>query len=221
MILFADTADIAQLREIKDMGLLQGITTNPSIAARAGSKLLDVLAAIRDEFPGIPLFGQVVAEQLEDILQQARAIHAIGPNMVVKIPATMQGIKATATLCKEGIQTCPTAILTAPQALMAGLAGATYIGHYTGQNNKLGICGMEILKDICAIYPCEKTIGTQVVAASITLVRELIDAALAGAHIATAPYKIFLDAVNMPMPLTHHYIDAFYEDWTSAGCSFS
>lgn len=216
MKLLADTADLNELKELKEMGLVSGVTTNPTIASRAGADLLKVLEGIVNMLPGLPIFGQVVATDSENIVKQARLINSVGPNMVVKLPAIIESVKAIRVLSEENIQVCATTILTAAQALLAARAGATYLSPYTGQNDIIGFRGVDTLRDIVNIID-HFNMKTQVIAASVEKPQEVVDYALAGAHLATLPYHVFIETFSRPMPLTQSYIDSFYKDWTDAG----
>ena len=217
MKLFADTADLRELKELDEMGLICGITTNPTIASQTGKNLVDVLANIAKEFPEIPVFGQVVAKDTEGMVAEARKIVTAGKNIVVKLPATREAVKAIKILHAEGIKTCATAVLTASQGFLCATAGADYVAPYTGQNDVIGYDGLVTLEQLCDVSH-EEGLPTEVLAASIEKPQEIVEYALAGADIVTMPYHVFTDTFDSPLPLTKYYVDRFYKDWSGAGC---
>ena len=190
MKLFADTADLRELKELDEMGLICGITTNPTIASQTGKNLVDVLANIAKEFPEIPVFGQVVAKDTEGMVAEARKIVTAGKN---------------------------TAVLTASQGFLCATAGADYVAPYTGQNDVIGYDGLVTLEQLCDVIH-EEGLPTEVLAASIEKPQEIVEYALAGADIVTMPYHVFTDTFDSPLPLTKYYVDRFYKDWSGAGC---
>lgn len=219
MRIFADTANIEELKKLKEMGIVDGVTTNPSIISQEGDDALAILKKIVDLFPELPVFGQVTAESKEAMIEQAKKINGVGPHMVVKIPATMEGIKAVAALSQMGIQTCATAVLTAAEGLLLAQAGATYVAPYTGQNDIIGYKGTDTLQDMAEVFE-RLSYDTQILAASIEKAQEMVDYFVAGAHCITVPYFVFEKTFTSPGPLTEHYIKSFRNDWDGAGCSF-
>lgn len=217
MRLLADTANLEELKKLKEMGIVEGVTTNPSIIAKEGSDCLEILKKIVELFPELPVFGQVTAETAEGMVEQAEKINSVGPHMVVKIPATMEGIKAIAVLSEKGIDTCATAVLTAPEGLLLAQAGATYVAPYTGQNDIIGFRGTETLRQMAEVFHSLK-LKTQILAASIEKSQEMIDYFLAGADCITVPYFVFEKSFTSPGPLTDHYVGNFRTDWENAGC---
>lgn len=217
MKFFADTANLTELRELDEMGLICGITTNPTIISQTGRDMLAVLAGLSKEFPDYPVFGQVIAAERDGIIKEAEAISGTGKNIVVKIPATTEGAKAIHALKKNRIKTCATAVLTAAQGFLCATAGAAYVAPYTGQNDVIGFRGLTTLEELSkAIH--DEGLEIEVLAASLKKPQEIIDCALAGADIATIPYHVFIDAFNGPKPLTDYYVGRFYENWSAAGC---
>ena len=217
MRIFADTANLEELSKLKEMGLVDGVTTNPSIISREGQDAIEVLKRICDMFPELPVFGQVTAEDKDGMIEQAKKINSVGPHMVVKIPATMEGIKAVAALSEMGIQTCATAVLTAAEALLLAQAGATYVAPYTGQNDIIGFRGTDTLEQIADVY-ARLGYKTQILAASIEKAQEMVDYFTSGADCITVPYFVFEKTFVSPGPLTAHYIGNFKTDWEKAGC---
>ena len=198
------------------MGILSGVTTNPSIAAREGSDLTAVLQTITELLPGIPVFGQVTAVDMDGMMEEARRIHMAGRDIVVKIPVTDFSLEVIHCLKKEEIRTCATAVLTAAQGLLCALAGADYVAPYTGQNDWIGFRGIETLRELSELFH-GKGIKTKILAASIEKPQEIVDFALAGADILTIPYHTFIQVFCGPMPLVQHYVDAFRKDWDAVG----
>lgn len=217
MRLLADTANIQELEILKNRKLIDGVTTNPSIISKEGKDALKVLGAICRLLPDMEVFGQVVGETAEDMIEDAKKIHSVGPHMVVKIPANFCGIEAIAKLKDLKIRTCATAVLTAPEALLCAQAGASYVAPYTGQNDIIGFRGTETLSQIAEVFK-HLSIETKILAASIEKPQELVDYFLAGADCLTFPYSVFEKAFTAPNPLTQKYVDNFRSDWDKAGC---
>ena len=220
MKLFADTGDVQELQKLDEMGLISGVTTNPSILSKEGRDAIASLRKICDLLPAYPVMAQVTVPEADGMVKQARTINATGPNMVVKIPATNEGLKAIAALKKENIRTCATAILTSAEALLCATAGASYVAPYTGQNNILGFDGLRTLREIAQMFAAGKQ-DCQILAASIDKPQDMVDVAVAGAHIATFTYEQLLAVCDKPSPLTQYYIGRFMDDWNGAGAFFS
>lgn len=217
MRILADTANLEELKKLKEMGIVDGVTTNPSIISKEGSDCLAVLKAIVDLFPGLPVFGQVTAETKDGMIEQAKKINSVGDNMVVKIPATIEGIKAIAVLSELGIATCATAVLTAGEALLLAQAGATYVAPYTGQNDIIGFRGVDTLDQMGEMF-ARLGYETQILAASIEKSQEMVDYFISGADCITVPYFVFEKTFTSPGPLTSHYVNNFKTDWENASC---
>ena len=219
MKIFADTANVNELRELDEMGLICGVTTNPTILSREGPDAINSLRQIRNLLFNYPILAQVVATDHKGMVEEGRMIKAVGPQLVVKIPATNEGIKAIATLKKENIRTCATAILTSAEALLCAAAGADYVAPYTGQNNIIGFDGLATVREIAAMLAIGK-IKCQILAASIDKPQDIVDVAVAGAHIATLTYAQLIAVCDKPAPLTNYYVDNFLADWNKAGAYF-
>lgn len=217
MRLLADTANINELETLWNMKLIDGVTTNPSIISREGQDSLKVLDAICRRIPEVEVFGQVVGETAEEMIEDAKRIAAVSPRIVVKIPADLNGVKAIAKLRDLEIKTCATAVLTAPEALLCAQAGASYTAPYTGQNDIIGFRGTETLSQISEVYK-RLHMKTKILAASIEKPQEMVDYFLAGADCLTLPYSVFEKTFTMPEPLTRKYVDQFRSDWDKAGC---
>lgn len=199
MKLFIDTAEVEEIRKANDMGVICGVTTNPSLIAKSGRDFKEVIKEITSIVDG-PISGEVKASTLdaEGMIEEGREIAKIHPNMVVKIPMTVEGLKAVKVLSKEGIKTNVTLIFSANQALLAARAGATYVSPFLGRLDDISTAGINLIQDISDIFTIHD-IKTEIIAASIRHPMHVTDAALAGAHIATIPYSVLLQCVKHPL----------------------
>ena len=209
MKIFIDTADINEIREIAQWGVLSGATTNPSLLAKAGGEPEEVIREIC-ELVGGPVSAEVVATDAEGMIAEARRLAKIHPNVVVKIPMTEEGLKAVSALSAEGIATNVTLVFSAPQGLLAARAGARYVSPFIGRVDDIGHDGMETVRQLAEIFDIHG-IETEIIAASIRHPRHIIEAALAGAHIATVPPKVLRQLVKHP--LTDRGLERFLADW--------
>lgn len=211
MKLFIDTANVEEIRKANDMGIIDGVTTNPSLIAREGRDLNSVLLEIAKIVEG-PISGEVkaTATEVKDMVEQGRQIAKLHPNMVVKIPMTKAGLKAVSVLSKEGIKTNVTLIFSVNQALLAARAGASYVSPFVGRLDDISQDGTALIEDIVTIM---RTYGyqTEVIAASIRSTVHVTRCAMAGADIATVPYKILLQMTEHP--LTAQGIEKFQKDY--------
>jgi len=213
MQIFLDTANIEQIRQGAKLGVVSGVTTNPSLMYKEG--LADYEAAVKEIcsiIPG-PVSVEVTAEDPAEMLQQARNMSQWAENVVIKIPATINGIGVTSTLAKEGIKVNVTLCFSLNQAVLAALANATFISPFVGRLDDIGNDGMELVKDIVGVYK-EYNYNTKVIAASIRHPQHCVVAARIGAHIATVPYSVLIQM--MQHPLTDIGIARFMADWKSA-----
>lgn len=212
MKLFIDTANVEDIKKANDMGVICGVTTNPSLIAKEGRDFNEVIREIADIVDG-PISGEVRATTVdaEGIIKEGREIAAIHPNMVVKIPITAEGLKAVNVLSKEGIKTNVTLIFTANQALLAARAGAAYVSPFLGRLDDISQPGIELIRDIVAIFENYTDIRTEIIAASVRNPIHITDCALAGADIATIPYKTIEKMLKHP--LTDQGIVKFQEDY--------
>ena len=210
MRFFIDTADVDEIRKANDMGVISGVTTNPSLIAKSGRKFEDVIAEITSIVDG-PISGEVKAttEKAEDMILEAREIAKIHPNMVIKIPMTAEGLKAVKVLTKENIKTNVTLVFSANQALLAARAGATYVSPFLGRLDDISTPGIDLIKTIAEIFRIHN-IKTQIIAASIRNPIHIIDSAIAGADIATVPYAVLMQCIKHP--LTDAGIEKFIKD---------
>ncbi len=211
MRFFVDTANVEEIRKANDMGVICGVTTNPSLIAKEGRNFNEVIAQIADIVDG-PISGEVKATttDAEGMIAEGREIAAIHPNMVVKIPMTAEGLKATRVLSAENIKTNVTLVFTAAQALLAARAGATYVSPFLGRLDDVSTPGIDLICDIAEIFGLHD-IRTQIIAASIRNPIHVIDCAKAGADIATVPYKVIEQMIKHP--LTDAGIAKFQADY--------
>ena len=211
MRFFIDTANVDDIRKANDMGVICGVTTNPSLIAKEGRVFEEVIAEIASIVDG-PISGEVKATttDAEGMIKEGREIAKIHPNMVVKIPMTTEGLKAVKVLSAEGIKTNVTLIFTANQALLAARAGATYVSPFLGRLDDISVRGVDLITEISEIYDVAG-IETEIIAASIRNPMHITDCALAGADIATVPYKVIEQMTHHP--LTDAGIKKFQEDY--------
>ena len=211
MKFFIDTANVEDIRKANDMGVICGVTTNPSLIAKEGRVFEDVIAEIASIVDG-PINGEVKATttDAEGMIREGREIAKIHPNMVVKIPMTVEGLKAVKVLSSEGIRTNVTLIFTANQALLAARAGATYVSPFLGRVDDISVRGVELIEEIAEIFEVAG-IETEIIAASVRNPIHVTDCARAGADIATVPYKVIEQMMHHP--LTDAGIRKFQEDY--------
>ena len=211
MKFFVDTANVEEIRKAIDMGIICGVTTNPSLIAKEGRDFNQVIAEIASIVDG-PISGEVKATttDVEGMIKEGREIAAIHPNMVVKIPMTVEGLKAVKVLHAEGIKTNVTLIFSAAQALLAARAGATYVSPFLGRLDDISMPGIDLINEITEIFMMHD-IQTEIIAASIRNPIHVIDCAKAGADIATVPYKVLEQMTKHP--LTDQGIAKFQADY--------
>jgi len=215
MNLFLDTADTAVLRTLAVTGLVDGVTTNPSLIAKSGRPMGEVIAEICGFVEG-PVSAEVAATELEAMLAEGRALAGIAPNVVVKLPVTKNGLIAVRVLAEEGIQTNVTLCFSANQALLAAKAGATYISPFVGRLADTGEDGMQLVHDIRAVYD-NYAFDTEILAASMRSTDHVQAAAIAGADCATIPPAVF--EALFKHPLTEQGLELFEADWARTGQS--
>ncbi|EMU52858.1 fructose-6-phosphate aldolase [Clostridium butyricum] len=212
MKFFLDTANVDYIREANEMGVICGVTTNPSLVAKEGRDFNEVIKEITEIVDG-PISGEVVSEDAEGMIKEGREIAAIHKNMIVKIPMTAEGLKATKVLSKEGIKTNVTLIFSATQALLAANAGATYVSPFLGRVDDISMIGMDLVRDIAEIFSVHG-IETEIIAASVRNPIHVIEAAKAGADIATVPFNLVEQMIKHP--LTDQGLEKFKADWAAA-----
>ena len=215
MQLFLDTTDIGLLKELTATGLVDGVTTNPTLIAKSGRPMLEVIAEICDLVEG-PVSAEVAATEVEGMLAEGAKLAGIAQNVVVKLPLTRAGLIATAEFAVQGIATNVTLCFSAAQALLAAKAGATYISPFIGRLDDYGAEGMGLIQEIRAIYD-NYDFDTEILAASIRTPAHVTAAALAGADCATIPPTVFADLFKHP--LTEKGLEQFMSDWAKTGQS--
>ena len=210
MQIFLDTANIDEIKQAAKLGIISGITTNPSLVSKeATTDYQTITKEICSIIPG-PVSVEVLVEGVESMIEQARHISSWAPNVVIKIPATVDGLQATSVLAREKIKVNFTLCFSPNQSLLGALAGATYVSLFVGRLDDAGHSGMQIVKEIVDIFK-RYEISTQVIAASIRHPQHCVAAAKAGAHIATVPYNVLMQMIQHP--LTDIGITRFLSDW--------
>jgi transaldolase len=212
MHIFLDTANIEQIRDAVKLGVISGVTTNPTLVSKESGDYQDLVKQICDLVPG-SVSAEVLGETAPEMITEAREIATWAPNIAIKIPASVAGLEATAVLSKENIKVNFTLCFSLNQALLAAQAGATYVSSFVGRMDDIGQDGMGLVKDIVDVFARYKMV-TQVIAASIRHPRHCVLAAQAGAHIATVPYQVLMQM--MRHPLTDAGIIRFREDFKAA-----
>ena len=212
MRFFLDTANVEEIREVASWGLLDGVTTNPSLIAREKKNIHAVIREICGIVDG-PVSAEVIATTAPEMIAEGRELAALAENVVVKVPMTIEGLKAVCGLSELDIPTNVTLVFSANQALMAARAGAVFVSPFVGRLDDISEEGIHLVKTITDIFATHD-IGTEVIAASIRHPMHVTQAALAGAHISTVPYKVMLSLVQHP--LTDAGIQRFLDDWKKA-----
>ncbi|WJY26527.1 MULTISPECIES: fructose-6-phosphate aldolase [Sporosarcina] len=211
MKFFIDTANFDEIKEAHSWGILSGVTTNPSLVAKENISFHDRLKEITALVPG-SVSAEVIALDAEGMVKEGRELAALAPNITVKLPMTPEGLKACSVFAKEGIKTNVTLIFSANQALMAARAGATYVSPFIGRLDDIGQDGLALIETIADIFTIHN-MDTEIIAASIRSPQQITNAALAGAHISTVPFKVLNQLFSHP--LTDQGIDQFLKDWES------
>ena len=217
MKFFADTADVAELRELKDLGLLDGVTTNPSLIAKSGRKFTEVIAEICSFVEG-PVSAEVAALDFDGMMKEANVLRKIAKNVTVKVPLTLEGLKACRVLSGEGTMVNVTLCFSPNQALLAAKAGATFISPFVGRLDDIHQDGMELIAEIRQIYD-NYDFDTNILVASVRTANHIKEAALIGADYATAPAAVLKSLVKHP--LTDKGIEQFLADWKKTGQSIA
>jgi len=213
MKIFLDTANVNEIKEGVALGVVDGVTTNPSLAAKEKRAFRPLVEEICSIVPG-DVSLEVVAADYEGMIKEGQELAQVAPNVVVKVPLTADGLKAVKYLSGKGIRMNQTLCFSAPQALLSAKAGATYISPFLGRLDDIGAVGMDLIRDICQIYR-NYDFKTQVLAASIRNPLHVIDAAKAGAHVATMPFAVLQQLIKHP--LTDAGLKKFTEDWEKSG----
>lgn len=197
MKIFIDSADVAEIRDAAAMGVIDGVTTNPSLVAKTGRRLEDVIVEICEIVDG-PISAEVLATDTDGIIREGRELAKLHPNVVVKVPLIADGLKAVRVFSEEGIATNVTLCFSPTQAMLAAKAGATYISPFLGRIDDISGEGMELIEQIVTIYR-NYDFGTQVLAASIRHPVHVVQAAMIGAHVSTIPHKVILQLLKHPL----------------------
>ncbi len=209
MKLFIDTANTEEIRQASDLGVICGVTTNPSLIAKEGRDFVEVVKEITTIVDG-PISAEVISLEHEKMVDEALELAKIHKNIVIKIPMCAEGLKAVKILSQKGIRTNVTLIFSAAQALLAARAGASFVSPFLGRLDDIGSNGMILIRDITEIFE-KHQISTEIIAASIRHPIHVIEAAKAGCHIATVPYKVIMQMISHP--LTDSGIARFLKDW--------
>lgn len=212
MKFFLDTANLEEIKTVASWGILDGVTTNPSLVAKENRPFKDLVAEICRVVPG-PISAECVASEAAAIVPEAKALAAIAPNVVIKIPVGIEGLKATTALAADGVKVNMTLVFSSGQALLAAKAGAAFVSPFIGRLDDISQDGMALVEEIAAIYS-NYDFATEIIVASIRHPRHVIEAALVGAHIATVPFAVMEKLVQHP--LTEAGVARFLKDWGKA-----
>ncbi len=211
MKLFLDTANVEHIKKANDLGVICGVTTNPSLIAKEGRDFVEVVKEITSIVDG-PISAEVISLEADGMVSEAKELVKIHKNIVIKIPMTLEGLKATKVLSSMGVKTNVTLIFNATQALLAARAGATYVSPFLGRLDDIGVNGVNLIEEIVTIFEIHN-IDTEIIAASIRSTMHVTNSAIAGAHIATIPYNVIEQMSKHP--LTDSGIERFLKDWES------
>ena len=214
MKFFVDTADTAEIQALAASGLLDGVTTNPSLIAKSGRKIVDVIREICAIVPG-PVSAEVAATDFDGMMREARVLREIAANVTIKVPLTPDGLRACKTLTDQGAMVNVTLCFSPAQALLAAKAGATFVSPFVGRLDDIGQDGMELIADIVEIFDNYAALKTQVLVASIRHPMHVVQAAKIGAHVATVPPNVLRQLYHHP--LTDKGLAAFLADWEKTG----
>lgn len=217
MKFFIDTAEIADIQELASTGLVDGVTTNPSLIAKSGRNFLEVIKEICAVVDG-PVSAEVTALDVENMKRQGDILAAIAPNVAIKVPMTMDGLKACRYFADQGRQVNVTLCFSAPQAILAAKAGAAFVSPFIGRLDDIGQDGLSLIEDICLIFAQYPEFETEVLVASVRNPVHVVESAKMGAHVATLPPAVLRQLVKHP--LTSSGLDAFTADWAKTGQSF-
>ncbi len=209
MKLFIDTANVEHIREANELGVICGVTTNPSLIAKEGKDFIEVVKEIASIVDG-PISAEVISLNHQDMVSEARELAKIHKNIIIKLPMTLEGLKATKILTAEGIKTNVTLVFSSTQAILAARAGATYVSPFLGRLDDISMDGMNLIEEIVEIFNIHN-IKTEIIAASIRHPIHVISAARIGANIATVPYNVIVQMSKHP--LTDSGIEKFLKDW--------
>ncbi len=212
MKFFLDTANITEIKDILPLGVVAGVTTNPSLIAKEKQDIRAVIREIAALTPG-PVSAEVISTKFEDMLPEAHSLAQLGKNVVIKVPVTVDGLKTVSALAADGVKTNVTLIFSVNQALLAARAGAAFVSPFVGRLDDISQDGIDLIKDTAEVFAIHG-IDTEIIAASVRHPMHVTQAALAGAHIATVPAKVLVSLLNHP--LTDAGIQRFLSDWQKA-----
>lgn len=213
MKLFIDSANVEEIRSAYEWGVISGITTNPSLIAKEGKDFFATLKEMMAIVGDLPISAEVVTLDADEMVEQGKRLAALGEGIVIKVPMCKEGLEATNRLAREGIRTNVTLVFSSAQALMAARAGATYVSPFIGRLDDINQIGMNLIEETASIFHTHR-IETEIIAASVRHTAHVIEAALAGAHIATIPFKVMRQMIDHP--LTDAGIRRFMDDWNQA-----
>lgn len=214
MKFFLDTANVQEIMELADSGLIDGVTTNPSLILKSGRNIFDVLKEICALVKG-PISAEVAATDSASMIREGEKLADISPNITIKVPLTWDGLKACKHFSDKGVKVNVTLCFSAAQAILAAKAGAAFISPFVGRLDDIGQDGLSLIADICRIYANYPEFKTEVLVASIRNPIHIIESAKMGAHVATLPYSVMKQLVSHP--LTDRGLDQFVKDWQSTG----
>ncbi|MCP3772062.1 fructose-6-phosphate aldolase [Paenibacillus sp. MZ04-78.2] len=216
MKLFIDTANVEEIRKAHELGVIAGVTTNPSLIAKEGKDFFETVKEIISIVGNLPISAEVISLEADEMVEQGKKLAALGDGIVVKVPMTEEGLKATKRFSEMGIKTNVTLIFSSTQALLAAHAGATYVSPFVGRLDDINQIGMNLIKEISEMFKVHN-ISSEIITASVRTTTHVIDAALLGADIATVPYKVIQQMIKHP--LTDAGIERFLKDWEGANQS--
>ena len=214
MKFFIDTADVTEIRDLAKTGMIDGVTTNPSLIAQSGREFIDVIKEICSFIKG-PVSAEVAATDAPTMIKEGQKLAKIAKNVVVKVPLTIDGLKTCKTLSEQGTMVNVTLCFSAAQAILAAKVGATFISPFVGRLDDIGLDGMDLISDICQIYSNYPSFTTQVLVASIRSPKHVVDAASIGADVVTIPPSALRQLYNHP--LTDNGLESFLSDWARTG----
>lgn len=214
MKLFIDTANVEEIRKAHALGVISGVTTNPSLIAKEGRDFFETIKEIVSIVGNMPISAEVISLKADEMVEQGKKLAQLGEGIVIKLPMTADGLQATKIFSELGIKTNVTLIFSSPQALLAARAGATYVSPFIGRLDDINQVGMNLIKEISQIFKVH-SISSEIISASVRHSTHVIEAALIGADIATVPYKVIEAMIKHP--LTDAGIERFLADWQGAG----
>lgn len=214
MKLFIDTANVEEIRKAHELGVIAGVTTNPSLIAKEGRDFFETIKEIISIVGDLPISAEVISLKADEMVEQGKKLAQLGKGVVIKVPMTAEGLKATKIFSELGIKTNVTLIFSSTQALLAARAGATYVSPFIGRLDDINQIGMNLIKEISQIFKVHG-IQSEIISASVRHSAHVIEAALIGADIATVPYKVIESMIKHP--LTDVGIERFLADWKGAG----